>query len=89
MRSLLTMSSGVVFAETGSITSADWARDFFESEIRTEPGLKFAYNSMNTYILSEIVASGFGVDARRVPAPAAVRAARYRRLGLGKIAVGR
>ena len=47
VRSLLTMSSGVAFSETGAITSSDWVRDFFESEIRSEPGLKFAYNSMN------------------------------------------
>ncbi len=59
---LLTMSGGVTFAETGSITSADWARDYFESEIRSEPGLKFTYNSMNTYILSEIVRQTSGVS---------------------------
>jgi Beta-lactamase class C and other penicillin binding proteins len=61
VRSLLTMSSGVVFAESGAITSSDWARDYFESEIRTEPGLKFAYNSMNSYILSEIVRQASGI----------------------------
>ncbi len=61
VRSLLTMSSGVAFSETGAITSSDWVRDFFESEIRSEPGLKFAYNSMNSYILSEIVRSVTGM----------------------------
>ncbi len=61
VRSLLTMSSGVAFSETGALTSSDWVRDFFESEIRAEPGLKFAYNSMNSYILSEIVRSAAGV----------------------------
>ncbi|HHW24304.1 MAG TPA: serine hydrolase [Bacillota bacterium] len=61
VRSLLTMSSGVAFSETGAVTSSDWARDFFESEIKSEPGLKFAYNSMNSYILSEIVRAASGM----------------------------
>lgn len=60
VRSLLTMSSGVNFTETGAITSSDWVHDFFESEIKTMPGLKFAYNSMNSYVLSEIVRAATG-----------------------------
>lgn len=52
---LLTMSSGVSFAEAGSVTDEDWVRGFFESAVKFEPGTEFAYNSMNSYILSEIV----------------------------------
>ena len=52
---LLTMSSGVSFAETGAVTSEDWVRSFFSSDVRFDPGSEFSYNSMNTYILSAIV----------------------------------
>lgn len=55
VRHLLTMSSGASFAETGAVTEADWVRAFFASECRFAPGSDFAYNSMNTYILSAIV----------------------------------
>lgn len=64
VRHLLTMSSGASFAETGSVTSEDWVRSFFSSEVRFEPGSEFSYNSMNTYILSAIVreVSGEGLS---------------------------
>lgn len=52
---LLSMSSGVSFAEIGSVTDEDWVRGFFESAVKFEPGSEFAYNSMNSYILSAIV----------------------------------
>lgn len=55
VRHLLTMSSGVSFAETGLATDTDWVRAFFSSDLRFEPGSDFAYNSMNTYILSALV----------------------------------
>ena len=55
VRHLLTMSSGVSFAETGAVTSEDWVRSFFSAEVRFDPGSRFSYNSMNTYILSAIV----------------------------------
>lgn len=55
VRHLLTMSTGVSFAETGAVTSADWVRSFFAADVRFEPGSEFSYNSMNTYILSAIV----------------------------------
>lgn len=52
---LLTMSTGVVFGELGAVTENDWLKSYFESNIRFELGEKFAYNSMNSYILSVLV----------------------------------
>ena len=63
VRHLLTMSSGVNFNEAGAVTSEDWLGDFFSSGVGFEPGAKFAYNSMNSYVLSCIVRerSGMGL----------------------------
>ncbi len=55
VRHLLTMSSGVSFAETGAVTDEDWIKGYFESSVKFEPGTEFAYNSMNSYILSAVV----------------------------------
>ncbi|HBP38354.1 MAG TPA: hypothetical protein DD640_06380 [Clostridiales bacterium] len=65
VRHLLTMTSGVVFNEAGAVTETDWVKCFLESAVRTEPGKKFTYNSMNTYMLSAIVrqVSGQGLMA--------------------------
>lgn len=52
---LLCMSSGVPFAELGSVTESEWTRAFFESGLKYAPGTDFSYNSMNTYILARIV----------------------------------
>ena len=51
---LLTMTSGVDFAEAGAITESEWTKTFFSSSVKFTPGSKFAYNSMNTYILARI-----------------------------------
>lgn len=55
VRHLLSMTSGILFNESGAITETDWIKCFMESMILTEPGKHFHYNSMNTYILSAIV----------------------------------
>lgn len=55
VRHLLTMSSGIIFNEFGSITEKDWVRSFLDSSLISEPGKRFFYNSMNTYLLSAIV----------------------------------
>ncbi len=55
VRHLLTMSSGIVFNEAGAVTETDWIRSYLESGMIPEPGRQFAYNSMNTYMLSVIV----------------------------------
>ena len=54
VKHLLTMSSGVSFAEIGSVTESEWTRAFFESEMAFAPGEQFTYNSMNSYILMRI-----------------------------------
>ena len=51
---LLTMQSGVDFAEAGVVTDSNWTETFFASSVKFLPGSKFAYNSMNTYILARI-----------------------------------
>ena len=55
VKHLLSMSSGVLFNEIGAVTEEDWVRAFFESSVAFAPGTRFAYNSMNSYILSVIV----------------------------------
>ncbi len=55
VRNLLTMSSGVLFNEAGSVTEEDWLNAFFESIPVFMPGERFHYNSMNSYVLSAIV----------------------------------
>ncbi len=51
---LLSMTSGVDFAEAGAVTERDWTVAFFSSVVRFVPGTKFAYNSMNSYVLARI-----------------------------------
>lgn len=55
VRHLLTMSSGVLFNETGAIADDDWIRAYFESNNKFSHGTQFSYNSMNSYMLSAIV----------------------------------
>ena len=55
VRHLLTMTSGVRFAEAGSVTEERWTECFFGSSLAFVPGEEFAYNSMNSYILAVIV----------------------------------
>lgn len=51
---LLTMTSGVEFAEAGAVTETGWTEAFFTSPVRFAPGSRFAYNSMNSYILARV-----------------------------------
>lgn len=51
---LLSMTSGVDFAEPGVVTEKNWTSAFFSSAVRFAPGSRFAYNSMNSYILARI-----------------------------------
>lgn len=57
---LLSMSSGVEFAELGVVTDSDWTATFFSSAVRFIPGSKFAYNSMNSYILARVIERAWG-----------------------------
>lgn len=51
---LLSMTSGVEFAEAGAVTEKNWTEAFFASPLRFSPGERFSYNSMNTYILAKV-----------------------------------
>ena len=64
VRDLLAMKSGVKFAEVGAISEDCWTKAFFESELEFTPGEKFKYNSMNSYILANIVTrvTGMGLS---------------------------
>ncbi len=52
---LLSMQTGNLFNEAGSMTRSDWVRSFFQSPA-LDGGKKFQYNSLNTYILAALVA---------------------------------
>ena len=62
---LLSMQTGVPFSEAGSVTETGWTEAFFSSSLKFAPGTDFAYNSMNSYILSKIVTriSGMSLSA--------------------------
>ena len=66
---LLTMTSGVDFAEAGAVTELEWTKAFFNATVRFGPGSRFSYNSMNSYILVRVAerVSGepFSVLARK------------------------
>ena len=55
VKDLLTMQSGVKFAEIGVISESEWTKAFFESEFDFSPSERFKYNSMNSYVLAHIV----------------------------------
>jgi CubicO group peptidase (beta-lactamase class C family) len=52
---LLTMRSSIMFNEAESSISSNWVKSFFASATQGKIGETFAYNSLNTYILSAIV----------------------------------
>jgi hypothetical protein len=52
---LLSMTAGVPFNEGGTVTETKWTESFFASGLKFDPGTKFMYNSMNSYILARIV----------------------------------
>lgn len=55
IQNLLTMSSGVNYNEVGSVIDVSWTDNFLEGQATFEPGSHFAYNSMNTYMLSAVI----------------------------------
>ena len=59
---LLTMRSGVLFNEVGSVLETDWVKAFFDADVAFEPGTKFDYNSMNSYMLAAILHRKTGVS---------------------------
>ncbi len=62
VKNLLEMSSGVEFNEAGAVSGNDWRRNFLESGQKFEPGARFEYNSMNSYMLSAIVTEKTGMS---------------------------
>lgn len=55
IRHLLTMTSGSKCNEVSAMVEDNWVKAFLLSECQYEPGSKFVYNSMNTYMLSAIL----------------------------------
>ena len=62
VRHLLTMSSGSGFGESGAVSGDDWVERFFSSPLKFDPGTRFDYNSMNSYILSALVTKCTGMS---------------------------
>lgn len=77
VRQLLTMSSGVRFNEMGSVSEKDWTRAWLLSDCEFAPGSRFAYNSMNTYMLSSILCRRTGQNLTQYLTPRL-----YRPLGI-------
>lgn len=61
VRHLLTMSTGVGVNEGVIAAEKDWLKAYLESGCSFEPGTQFAYNSINSYVLSCIVQEITGV----------------------------
>lgn len=56
VRHLLTMTAGVTgVSEAAIVTLDDWLRAFLSENPAHEPGTKFYYNSLNTYVLAAAV----------------------------------
>lgn len=54
VKHLLCMTSGVGFGEGGVVSESDWISAYFASDMGFAPGERFAYNSMNSYVLAAI-----------------------------------
>lgn len=52
---LLTMTSPVPFNETASMATEDWVKGYLSTPRINEPGKRFYYNSLNTYMLAAAV----------------------------------
>lgn len=61
IRNLLTMTSEVSYSEAGAIDGTDWRTNFMSSSCKCEPGTKFDYNSMNSYMLSAAIQEKTGM----------------------------
>ena len=54
VKHLLRMTSGVGFGEAGVVSESEWLSAYLFSDMGFAPGERFAYNSMNSYVLSVI-----------------------------------
>ena len=52
---LLAMQTGITFNEANAVTEESWLRGFFASDVSFSAGSRFAYNSMNSYVLAALV----------------------------------
>lgn len=59
---LLTMTSCSKCNEVASVTETDWVKAFLLTDCQQEPGSKFIYNSMNTYMLAAILTKVTGMS---------------------------
>lgn len=55
VRHLLTMSTGAMVNESLICAEEDWLKAYFDTGLHFEPGSKFQYNSINSYVLSSMV----------------------------------
>ncbi len=61
VRDLLTMTSGFVPTDSVRQHSLHWVRDYLARPIVARPGERFAYDSMNTYLLSAVIGRVVGM----------------------------
>lgn len=57
---LLTMSSGITLNEISELVEPNWLRGIFNSAVAFQPGSRFVYNSMNSYLLAALVCKTSG-----------------------------
>ena len=62
VRHLLTMTSGARFCEADFMLEEDWVKGFLDSDTKFQPGTKFEYNSLNTYMLCAILHKRSNID---------------------------
>lgn len=55
IRNLLNMTSEVDFYEAGAISGNEWLKKYMSAGTKCDPGTKWDYNSMNSYVLSAAV----------------------------------
>lgn len=55
IRHLLNMTSGTKCNEFSAMVETDWVEAFLMTECQDEPGTRYVYNSMNTYMLAAIL----------------------------------
>ena len=72
LRDLLTMRSGhkqCAFAFARADSAGDWVRGFLSSPLEYEPGTRFVYNSLATYMLSAVIRRQSGLNVREYLMP--------------------
>ena len=62
IENLLNMTSEVEFSEAGAISGNDWRKGYMSSSVKCEPGTKWDYNSMNSYMLSAVIQEKSGMS---------------------------